>query len=104
MRLQDLLARFPGAHAVGLVDGGDEDLPVSDLARPAVLEHRVDDRLDVAVGDHALQLDLRTKVFRELRAAIALGDALLAARALDLADRQRREAEREQLEADRLEG
>ena len=45
-----------------------------------------------AVGDDALELDLRPQVVRQLRAAVALGDALLPARALDLADRQRGEA------------
>jgi len=40
----------------------------------------------------------------QLGAAVVLGDALLASRALDLSDREAREAGLEQIHADRLEG
>src|SRR4051812_2436886 len=74
VRLEDLLARLPGADAVGLLDGHDEHLAVAHGAGPGVLEDRVDDRLHVTVGDHALQLDLRSQVVRDLGAAVALRD------------------------------
>src|SRR3954470_24002040 len=103
MRLQDLLAGLAGAHAVGLLDRQDEDLAVAHAAGAGVAQDRVDDAADVAGSDDALDLDLWSQVVRQLGAAVALGDALLAARALDLADRERREPLREQVGADRLE-
>src|SRR5688500_16447470 len=68
-----------------------------------MLEDRLHHGLDVARRDDAFELDLRAQPVRELRAAVALRDALLAAGALDLGDRERREAEVEQVGADRLE-
>ena len=103
MRLQGLLAGLAGADPVGLLHRHHEHLAVADRARAGVLEDRVDDRLHVLRRDDALDLDLRAQVVRQLRAAVALRDALLAARALDLADGQRGEPELEQLHADRLE-
>src|SRR3954447_20734062 len=104
MGLQDLLAGLAGADAVCLLDGHDEDLAVADAAGARVPEDRVDDGPHVAGRDDALDLDLRAQVVRQLGAAVALGDALLAPGALDLADRQRREPEHQQLRPDRLEG
>ena len=92
--LEGLLAGLAGADPVGLVDRQDEHLAVADRAGAGVLEDRVDDRLHVARRDHALDLDLRAQVVGQLRAAVALGDALLAPGALDLMMRERREPER----------
>src|SRR3954452_12480428 len=83
--LEDFLAGLAGPHAVGVVDRQHEDLPVADGPGPRVLEDRVHDRLHVTVGDDALELDLRPQVVRQLRSAVALGDALLAPGSLDLA-------------------
>src|SRR4051812_19304437 len=101
--LQGLLTGFARANPVGLLDRQDEHLAVADRAGACVLEDRLDDRLHVAARDHALELDLRPQPVGQLRAAVALGDALLAPRALDLGDRQGREAQLEQLHPDRLE-
>src|SRR3954452_3894429 len=104
VRLQRLLPGLARADAVAGLDRQDEHLAVAHGARAAVLEDRVHDRLHVAVGHHALDLDLRPQVVRQLRPAVALGDPLLPPRALDFGDRQRREPELEQLGADGLEG
>src|SRR5215204_1235432 len=103
MRLEGLLAVLAGADPVGLLDRHDEHLAVADRSCAGVLEDRLDHDLDVAGGDDALELDLRPQPVGQRRAAVALGDALLAPGALDLGDRERREAELEQVVADRLE-
>ena len=103
VRLEHLLAGLARADAVALVDRQHEHLAVADGAGPRVLEDRLHDRLHVTVGDDALQLDLGPQVVRQLRAAVALRDALLSPGALHLADGQRGEPELEQLHADGLE-
>src|SRR3954454_15043741 len=103
MRLEGLLAGLARADPVGLLDGQDEDLPVTDVAGTGVPQDRVDDRRHVLRGDHALDLELRPQVVRQRRAAIALGDALLPAGALHLRERERGEPALEQLLANRLE-
>ena len=103
VRLQDLLAGLAGPDAVGLLDRKHEHLAVADGAGAAVLQDRVHDRLHVARRDDALDLDLGAEVVRDLRPAVLLGDALLPAGPLHLADGQRGEAERQQLGADGLE-
>ena len=75
--LEDLLAGLTGPDAVALLDREHEHLPVAHGAGARVLEDRVDDRLHVAVGDHALELHLRAQVVGQLRPAVALGDPLL---------------------------
>src|SRR5690348_5049229 len=102
MRLEDLLPRLPGTHAIGGLDRQHEQLAVADRPGARVLEDRVDDRLHVAVVHDALDLELGSQVVGELGAPVALGDAALATGPLDLCDRQRREALLEQLGADRL--
>src|SRR4051794_37997258 len=102
MGLQRLLAGLAGADPVGLLDRHHEHLAVADLAGARVLEDRVDDRRHVTRGHHALELDLGPQPVGQLRAPVALGDPLLAPGALDLRDRQRREAEVEELHPDRL--
>src|SRR3954469_12020555 len=70
--LEDLLARLPGPDAVALLHREHEHLAVAHGAGARVLEDRVDDRLHVAVGHHALELDLGPQVVGQLRAAVAL--------------------------------
>src|SRR4051794_7927536 len=103
MRLQHFLARLAGADPDRILDREDEDLPVPDRARAGVLQDRLGDDRHVHVVDHALQLQLRPEMNRDRRAAVVLGDSLLAARALHLGDRDAREAALEQLLANRLE-
>ena len=71
--------------------------------RTGMAQDALHHRLDVGRGDHALDLELGPQVVGELRAAIALGDPLLASRALHLGDRDAREAALEQFLTDRLE-
>src|SRR4051794_30301209 len=101
--LEGLLAGLARPDAVRLLDREDEHLPVADRAGAGMSQHALHDRLDVLRGHHALDLELGPQVVGQLRAPVALGDALLAARALDLADAQRGEPEREEVGPDRLE-
>src|SRR6187402_3359849 len=103
VQLEDGLPVLAGADANRLLHRQHEDLAVADLARAGVLEDRLDDHVLVFVLDDDLQLDLRPDVDGEGRAAVPLDDALLAARALGLEDRQGRESLVEQLGPDRLE-
>src|ERR1700754_675057 len=103
VRLQGLLTGLAGADPVRLVHRQHEHLAVADRTGARVLEDRVHDRLHVARRDHTLDLHLRAQVVRELGAAVALGDALLPPGPLDLHDRERGEAEGQQLHADGLE-
>src|SRR4051794_7481289 len=72
MGLQGLHAGLPGADPEGLLDGHHEHLAVADRAGAGVLEDHVDDRRHVLRLHHALDLDLRPEVVRQLRPAIAL--------------------------------
>src|SRR5215210_1059891 len=67
-------------------------------------QDRVLDELHVLRLDHALELELGPQVHGQLGAPVVLGDRLLPPRALDLADAEAREADLEQVLADRLEG
>ena len=73
-----------------LLDRGDEDLAVADLAGLGGLDDRVDAALGVAVLDDDLDLHLGQEVDDVLGAAVELGVALLPAEALDLGDGQAR--------------
>src|SRR3954463_756334 len=101
--LELLFAALARPDAVGLLDRHDEHLAVADLAGTGVAEDHVHDRLDVMGRDHALELDLRPQPVGQLGAAVALRDASLASRPLDLGDRQGREPEREEIHPDRFE-
>src|SRR4051812_28202526 len=103
MRLKHFLAGLAGPDADRILDREDEDLPVPYRARTGVLQDRLGDHRRVHVLDHALQLELRPEMDRDRRAAVVLGDPLLASRALHLCDRDAREATLEQLLTDRLE-
>ena len=78
------LARLAGADADDLLDVGDEDLAVADLAGARGLDDRLDRALDQRVADDHLDLHLGQEVDDVLGAAIELGVALLAPEALDL--------------------
>jgi hypothetical protein len=78
-----------------LLDGGDEDLAVADLAGAgAALTMASMHRSTVVVADHDLDLHLGQEVDDVLGAAVELGVALLAAEALDLGDGQARSRRR----------
>src|SRR5687768_9454360 len=101
--LQHFLALLAGADANRLLDRQDEQLPVADRAGPGVAQDHLLDQLDVLRLDDALELQLRPQVHGQLRAAVVLGDRLLATGALHLGDREAREAGVEQVRSDRLE-
>src|SRR6266496_4756002 len=86
-------AALPGANPDDLLDRGDEDLAVADLARPCRLDDPFDRPLDLLVGEDQLHLDLREEVDDVFGAAIELGVALLAAEALHLGHRKARDAD-----------
>src|SRR5690348_6402845 len=86
--LQRVRAGFAGADAERLLDRGDEDLAVADLAGVGGLLDRLDRALDLAVVDHDLDLHLGQEADQVLGATIDLGLALLSAEAFDLADGQ----------------
>ena len=85
--------RFAGADAHHLLDRGDEDLAVADLAGARRLDDRLDRALDQRVGDDDLDLDLGQEIDDVFGAAVELGVALLAAESLDLGDRQAGDAD-----------
>ena len=84
---------FAGADADGLLDRGDEDLAVADLAGARGLDHGLDGLLDAVVGQHHLDADLGQEIDHVLGAAVKLGMALLAAEALNLGDGQAADAD-----------
>ena len=76
-----------------MLDRGDEDLAVADLAGARCLDDRLDRRLDLVLGDNDFDLDLRQEIDDVFGAAVELGVALLAAEALDLGDGEPRDAD-----------
>src|SRR5215212_8843785 len=103
MRLEHFLAGLAGADADCILDGKKEDLPVADLPGTGVPQDRVDDYSGVPVLADALHLELRPQVDGDRRAAVVLGDALLASAPLHLADREAGEALLQEVLPDRLE-
>lgn len=81
-------ARFAGTDADGGLDGQDENLAVADAPRLGCVLDRFHRSIDAVVRDHELDLDLRQEVHDVFGAAIKLGMALLAAKALRLGDGQ----------------
>src|SRR5260221_6287289 len=86
-------ARFAGANAHYLLDVGDEDLAVADLAGACGLDDRFERALDQRVADDDLNLDLGQEIDHVFGAAIELSMALLAPEALDFGDRQTGDAD-----------
>jgi hypothetical protein len=72
---------------------GDEDLAVADLAGARRLDDRLDRRLELAVGDHHLDLHLGQEIDDVLGAPVELGVALLPAEALHLGHGQAGDAD-----------
>src|SRR5215211_366932 len=97
---QRLGAGLAGTDADRLLDRGDEDLAVADLAGAGGLADRLDRALDQGIVDHHLDLHLGQEAHGVLSAAIDLGLAFLAAEALHFADGQALDAERRQRIAD----
>ena len=103
MRGEDDVPALAGPDADRVLDGDDEDLAVPGLAGVRELEHGVDRPLHVGVVDDDLQLELGAQEDRRPGPAVALGVALLAAGALDLADAHGRQAHVRQAVADLVE-
>src|SRR5256885_9329580 len=82
-----------GADAHNVLDAGDEDLAVADLAGARRLDDGIDGALDLVVRHHHLDLHFRQEIDHVLGAAVELGMALLAAEALDLGDGQAGDAD-----------
>src|SRR5579884_466768 len=76
-RLEGGLAALAGADADGLLDRGDEDLAVADLAGARRLQGDFDDLLRPVVGDHDLDLDFWQEIDNVGVAAILLRAAAL---------------------------
>ena len=92
-----------GADAHRLIDRGDENLAVADLAGLGGADDGVDHLVD-AVGRHRhLDPDLGQEVHRVFGAAVDFGVALLAAVAFDLGHGHAVHADRDQRVADFLE-
>src|SRR5919106_1588620 len=102
--LEDELALLARANPNGLLDGQHEQLPVANRAGASVPQDHLLDHAGVLALDDAFELELRPQVHGERRAAVVLGDRLLPAGALHLADREAREPGLEQVRPDRLEG
>src|SRR5262245_56848460 len=83
-RLRPRLARTDADH---LLEIGDEDLAVADLARASGVHDRFDHLLDARVVDGDLDLHLRQEIDDVFGAAIELRVAALAAEALHLGHR-----------------
>ena len=83
---------FAGADADGLLDRGDEDLAVADLAGARGLDHGLDGLLDAVVGSTTRRGSWQ-EIDHVLGAAVKLGMALLAAEALNLGDGQAADAD-----------
>src|SRR5215813_10746156 len=94
--LERIGAGLAGADADRLLDAGDEDLAVADLAGAGRLADRLDRTLDHGVVDHDLDLDLGQEAHRVLGPTIDLGLAFLPTEASHFAHRQTLDAERRQ--------
>src|SRR5690242_4653297 len=92
VRSQGVGVDLAGADPHHLIDRAHEDLSVAGLAGDRGLADRLDDRVDAVVGDRGLELDLGQEVDDVFGAAVELGVAFLAAEALDLGDRDARDA------------
>ncbi len=87
--LEGCVPPFAGADADGVGYGYDEDLAVPDIASVGSLAYRVDQSVDVAVGDYDLDLYLGQHVhFVRLAAAAHMDDPLLHPAAGDVDDVQ----------------
>src|SRR3712207_4170036 len=84
--LESSFSPLAGADADDIVEGGDEDFAVAELARARGARDGLDDELLDVVGDDDLDLRLRDELDLVLRAAVGLGVPALPPVALHLAD------------------
>src|ERR1700693_743054 len=98
-----VFAALAGADADRVLDGDDEDLSVSDVARLRGREDGLHHPPDQIVRDHHLDLDLRHQVHLVFGAAVQLGVALLPSHSLHLADGQAGDAQLVERVLDRVE-
>jgi len=80
------LADVTRAHAHGILDRADEDLPVADVPRTSSRDDRGERGLDVRIGDHGDDADLGQKVDQILFGAPHLPHAALRAVTFDARD------------------
>src|ERR1700740_2529776 len=85
--LQSSLASLFVTDADSLVDVGDENLAIADLAGLGAIHNGVDGPLGQIVGHHHLNLHLGHQVHGVLASAVYLGVSLLAAVAAHIGDR-----------------
>src|SRR5882672_9500761 len=90
--LKRFAARFAGANPDRFIDGGNEDLPVADLARLSHFDDRGNSRLHLGVLDNKFDLNLRDEIDPILSAAIHFGMAFLPAETANLGDGHARSA------------
>ena len=84
MRLEGFFADFLRANAYGLIDRGDKDFAIADLAGAGGLDDGGLDAGDEIIGEDDLDLDLGQEIDGVFAAAIDFGVALLAAETFDL--------------------
>src|ERR1039457_3113953 len=84
--LHRVLVDLAGADADGVLDRGDEDLAVADLAGLGSLDDGIDAAVGVAILDDNLDFHLGQEIDDVLGAAIQLGMTLLPAKALYFRD------------------
>src|SRR5690554_3019522 len=84
---QHLRPRLTGADAEGLVDGGHEDLSVSNMPGARGLHNRLNRGVNELVGDHDFDLHLRHKIDDIFSARIHRRLAAASPKSLHLGDR-----------------
>src|SRR5262249_17900831 len=85
-RSERVEATLTRTHPDHLVDRGDPDLAVADLAGTGGVDDRVDHLLHIDLGDEHVDADLGQELDGVLGTSVDLGVALLPAVPLDLAD------------------
>ena len=84
--LERAVAGFTGANSPDLLQVGDKNLAVADLAGLGGGNYRIDNAFCRIVGNSDLNLGFRKKINDILSTAVELGVAALAPEPLDLAD------------------
>jgi hypothetical protein len=74
------------ANPKGIVDGGDENLAITDLSGLGRLDDCPRGRVYAVVGEHNLQFDFRQEIHGVFTAAVNFGVAFLPTESLDLGD------------------
>src|SRR5262249_25162510 len=86
LRSQGSFSAIVVADPHGVVDGGDEDLAVAELAGTGGVAQSLHGLIQAAVGNDDLELHLREQIDGVLLAAIDLAMALLASMPADVGD------------------